>query len=416
MRANVLQRVKTRRLARTPESRNERILALKPQLFHDYVSGNDKLNNINVINKLTTTRTSSGSYTNTAGTVSAFSTNTARIGDRGLLVTRQATNLVTYSDQLTATGWVYPTAVGAPSADSVVAPDGTTTADLFYSNGRTNANYITCTVIASTAYAFSFYVKLGTMSASDFKFAVYNATGAAFIASDIVPSTTPNSSGWTRVKYTFTSPSGCTSVRVYPFRNSATITTGSYALWGVQLEANDHVTELVYTTGATAARQNDTVTINDFSTWFSNSGSGSFFIEWEGIQNAVEQCLFCVDNGSTSNAFRCSITSGTTTSQFRVGGYNSSSTITFSPDFGYSTNQETTLAVNRAVISWSGSTVTLTYNGTSKTFTGSLAIPTNFSRLIFGQGGFASLRSAMIRKFAYYPKVLSSSEAFRLTR
>jgi hypothetical protein len=86
------------------------------------------------------------------------------------------------------------------------------------------------------------------MPSSDYKIAVYNNSASNFIAIDVTPSQTPNSSGWTRVTYTFTTPVGCTSVRWYPFRNGSAIPLSTVYLWGAQLEQSTTVGEYIPTT------------------------------------------------------------------------------------------------------------------------------------------------------------------------
>lgn len=58
-----------------------------------------------------------------------------------------------------------------------------------------------------------------TLAAADYKFAIYNATAGSFIAQNIVPTQTPG---------------GCTSIRVYAYRNPS-ISSGTLAAWGAQL-------------------------------------------------------------------------------------------------------------------------------------------------------------------------------------
>jgi len=143
------------------------------------------------------------------------------------------TNLLTYSEQFDNAAWVYG-ANGVYTANTTISPIGSLTADTYTISGTTNGTYQNVTVSASTQYTFSFYVKLGTLSASNFLIAIYNNTASSFIVADIVPSQTPTTSEWTRITYSFTTPVGCTSVRVYPFRN-ASISAGTFFIWGAQL-------------------------------------------------------------------------------------------------------------------------------------------------------------------------------------
>jgi hypothetical protein len=155
------------------------------------------------------------------------------------------TNLLLRSEEFDTT-WVQP---GIVSANTEIAPNGTLTADTITSGGTgLGAIYQNVSVLASTIYTASVYVKLGTMSSSNYKVAVYNNSASNFIAVDVTPSQTPNSSGWTRVTYTFTTPVGCTSVRWYPFRIESAIPLSTVYLWGSQLEQSTTVGEYIPTT------------------------------------------------------------------------------------------------------------------------------------------------------------------------
>jgi hypothetical protein len=173
------------------------------------------------------TRASSGTYVDSEG-----------------VIRTATTNLLLRSEEFDTT-WVQP---GIVSANTEIAPNGTLTADTITSGGGAGSVYQNVSVLASTIYTASVYVKLGTMPSSDYKIAVYNNSASNFIAADVTPSQTPNSSGWTRVTYTFTTPVGCTSVRWYPFRNGSAIPLSTVYLWGAQLEQSTTVGEYIPTT------------------------------------------------------------------------------------------------------------------------------------------------------------------------
>lgn len=150
-------------------------------------------------------------------------------------------NLVTYSQQFSNVAWVNTMTVNSTTA---IAPDNSTTAAQYTSTGSgLQYVYQSIAVTPSTTYTLSFSAKLGTLLNSEYLLAVYNETGASFIAADVAPGITLSSSDWNRVSYTFATPAGCTSVRVYPFRsNSLGASLRSLFLWGVQLELGSSAT------------------------------------------------------------------------------------------------------------------------------------------------------------------------------
>jgi hypothetical protein len=156
------------------------------------------------------------------------------LADVGVLSWAGNPNLLSRPIEFDNATWVKGSDLSV-TANSIAAPNGTMTGELLTINSSGGGIYQVVTVTPSTTYTFSLYVRLGTLAAADFKLAFRNDTAGAFIASDVVPAQTPNSSGWVRVIYTVAVPSGCTSLRVYGFRN-ASVSTGTFYLWGAKLE------------------------------------------------------------------------------------------------------------------------------------------------------------------------------------
>lgn len=207
---------------------------------------------------LTVARATTGMAQKADGSWVSFAANVPRITDKGLLIEEARTNLCLWSDDFSnGTAWTTNNPV---TSNQIAAPDGSLTADLITSGNVTSqGTYQTgIPVTAGTQYTFSIFVRLGTLAASAFKIAFYDATAGAFIASDILPTQTPSPDGWTRVIYTLTTPAGCTSLRVYPFRNSAAV-PGTFYLWGAQLEQGTFASSPIRTTGVAATRAMDLI-------------------------------------------------------------------------------------------------------------------------------------------------------------
>jgi hypothetical protein len=182
----------------------------------DFTNGNNTLSPL-----ITFSRTTNATLTNSAG-----------------LVANAPMNLLTFSEQFDNAAWV-PSAVSI-TANSIIAPNGTQTADTLTTTSVFNSFRQTAdiTVTASTTYTLSFYAYRGT--ATDAKYSIFNSTAG----SDIVASTSYFSQtvagAWSRVTLTFTTPVGCTSIRVFLLRDTGVL--GSISIWGAQLELGSTAT------------------------------------------------------------------------------------------------------------------------------------------------------------------------------
>jgi len=218
-------------------------------------------------------RGSSATRVNEKGLIESIASGLPRIdytsGFGSLLLEPSRTNLNTYSEDLTNR---WSTSAATVTADTQISPDDSQTADTItvtQNGGGIYSNDITVT--ASTSYTFSFYVKRGTVPDDETALAVRNQTAGAFISLDI--SYSANTDNWTRIEYTFTTPVGCTSVRLYPQRLGSG-GQGTIFLWGCQLEAGSYATSYIPTSGSTVTRSADVA---------NNSGNADLINSTEGV-------------------------------------------------------------------------------------------------------------------------------------
>ncbi len=123
------------------------------------------------------------------------------------------------------------------SLNAATAPDGTSHASRAASSGGGHALLQQVRVTPGGTYTFSFFARNnGGAGASD---SVYDNTSYA----EIVPSTSYfariGSSSFTRLQVTFTVPAGCSTINVYPVRDSG---AADVLLWGARLEAGSVAT------------------------------------------------------------------------------------------------------------------------------------------------------------------------------
>ena len=371
--------------------------------------------------RITFRRASGGSYFGPDGRLRLAGVNEARFthdpvtGESlGLLVEEQRTNLLVRSEEFdNVANWV--PGGGSVTANSIAAPTGATTADTWTSTaGQIASLYQQVACSASTAYTFSFYVRLGTLPAADFRIAVRDDSNAAFIAQDVVPNVTPVSTEWRRVIYTFTTPAGCTLVRPYLIRFGST-TGGTIHFWGAQLEAGAFPTSYIPTTTAAATRSADVASITGaaFSSWY-RQDEGTVFAEAISAVTPVggaARRIFDINNNSDSE--RLFVGQNTTSLiQYFIQDDGSIQANLFTAAPAPSANNWI-----RTAASYKTNDFTFLINGgaVNSDTLASVPSPTQMEIGARGTAANASLNST-IRRLTYWPQRLPNSTLQELTR
>lgn len=354
---------------------------------------------------VTTSRASAGSYTNSQGVISDFSSNNARIGDRGLLVEKSVTNLSNYSEDMSHSSWTKANIT--ITANIGEAPDGETTADSI----GTIDSFLqqlykgSISVSASTNYVFSFYAKRTGGSGNNPFAALYDESNASFIALNQSYTITDE---WQRFDFELTTPAGCTSLRVYPIRG---LSGSSFEaeIWGVQVEQSDYVTSYIKTEASTATRADDVITVNNFSSWFTQS-QGTVFIEQLPLQYDLETSAVTIDDGTNwPNTMRFNSTSsGLQRLVLRSGNVQQADVNTV--------NTYTSETVPRkTVFSYQENDVNVCLNGGAVANDTSATMPVGDTRMLLGRGGFIASNASLIQQVAYFDRHFSDEELQRIT-
>jgi len=154
-------------------------------------------------------------------------------------------NLLTYTEQFDNAAWQKNNLT--ITANTSVAPDGTTTADTLTGSGSGGTFLRGPAVTSAAAVIVSFYVKSGTATTCTIgdvnigALAVFNlSTGT--VASGAGASISSSGNGWYRCAVTYTPVSSTTGFTINPGSSLAPVTTGSILIWGAQLEAGSTAT------------------------------------------------------------------------------------------------------------------------------------------------------------------------------
>lgn len=217
-------------------------------------------------NFLSISRASNETYTDSSGNLSYITSNTLANGNAGLQIWEGRTNLILQSGAINNTNWLtfQSSATLSLTANSSVAPDGTSTATLAVMNRAASSGQATCaTDFTGTVatYAGSIYLKASTPSDIGLAVSVslWNGSGFVGIQNVILAST------WQRV----TSVGGlavsatCQIVFGYiPSSSGGGSQTGTvnFLVWGGQAELGAFASPYIPTTTATAVRAADSIT------------------------------------------------------------------------------------------------------------------------------------------------------------
>lgn len=220
---------------------------------------------------------------------------------KGVAIEPQRTNLMNYSNSLS--NWSNNGAVSITD-NSITSPDGTQNATAIVVNGAYSRGvFKSASLSESTQYTVSAFlyvddaanfdcVSFGSTSADGGSALVsFNVdTGAVLEVGAGVESYYSESIGnWRYATITFTTAAAQTSSTFVAYtRNTASTQTGTFSVWGYQIEDGSFSTSLITTAGSTLTRNADTVSYAS-PYWFANdSGTACFdFILKENTASGV---------------------------------------------------------------------------------------------------------------------------------
>jgi len=375
--------------------------------------------------RITFSRTSTATRVNEQGLVEVVSADIPRfdheydsstgvIKSLGLLVEEQRSNLVPYSLVFNnTTYWVkFNTFTITPNYDT--APDGTTTASRIVTNGTTSNNRIEQTIstgiTTNTTYDFSLYIKKnGTASSGRIRLDILNSSGDLLDASNFSVS-----DNWEKVDVSGSSGTG-SSIKIRIRESTDSSAAIDALIWGAQLEAGAFPTSYIPTSGSTATRNRDTVSMtgDNFSDWYNQSeGSVRIKTKVNQLSDGTNKFPYAmqIDDGTGDNIIlidNAVLSNGNIRQLFAI--RNTGTTITS----GMGNNND----YNNLPCSFAYSDNDFAFvNGARTLFTDDDGIvPKTMNRLQLGNGIGQPLNGT-ISQFTYYPRRLTNTQLQNLTK
>ena len=366
-----------------------------------------------------------------ANNVPRFDHNPATNESLGLLIEESRTNLITYSADFADAAWTKTDTT--ITSNTVVAPDGTLTADLAIPNTSSTSHiiqYPNVTTSTTTTSTVSFFVKQAGYTTIHVRYGVQSTTNRGQADINLVTGAVTNlqnvgtatgsscsvtniGNDWWRVALSVNpNDAAATQTRllIYPNVNTAYAGDGysGVYIWGAQLEAAAFSTSYIATGAATATRSADSASMTgtNFSSWY-RADEGSAYTEYAVNATAYNAGVIAFSDGTMSNRM---IIRGMTTT-------NASVTIGVSGGVAQWNNGFTsqTTAVTKWVFGARTDDIAFVRNGGAVLTDTSAVIPV-VNQLRLGSDGDGSLiLNGYLRRIAYYPLRLTNAQLQALT-
>jgi hypothetical protein len=335
-------------------------------------------------------------------------------GCPSLLLEKQSTNIVTYSEQINSTNYSLNNVTS--SENILTSPDGTINADKIIENTSNSSHSVNRFValggtVDNSAYSVSVFAKAEGRSQILFYDNNQNVGGITYfnLSTGVVTSGTGKienfGNGWYRCTiFCLKDNSTNANLQFYLLDSSGNSTytgngTSGMGLWGFQLEASSYPTSYIPTTSASATRVADAC----FKT-----GISSLIGQTEG----VIFCDFVSQPTSTSQShFWIKGTSGN-----EIGLYGNSQFIFYSSG-GVSINGGNIVAGTRykVAFAYKANDYVAYINSTQVGTDTSATVPTTSALYINSYSDFTEIQNKQVNEFVLFPTRLTNAELAALT-
>ena len=331
-------------------------------------------------------------------------------GCPSLLLEKQSTNLVTYSEQFDNAAW--SNASSSVTANNTTSPDGTQNADLITFTSTTYASiYQAATTTNGTTYTASVYAKKGNQNflgleirgASSSTDTVFNLnTGVVVSGTGTIESV---GNGWYRC--TITKAANNTSTLLIIGRGDSGANNDTVYLWGAQLEASSYPTSYIPTTSSSATRVADACYKTGISSLIGQT-QGTFFVDVDIINPVTPNGNWHILMVGSASERITIYTSGTSTINTDGNGSGGG----FAPISG-----ALTFGRNKIAVGYANNDVAFYVNGTLIGTRTTATIPSSMSQVdVGGNYTYANyIGSNTYNEVVFFPTRLTNSELAQLT-
>jgi hypothetical protein len=225
-------------------------------------------------------RATTATYVDRYGVVKTAAIDEPRFEKEGLLIEGASTNLLRYSSDMQGAAWYTDVDSTITNESAGTAPDNISALQKVVTNGTGAVyNYQGISGLTpSTAYTFSLWAK----SEDTFSWAIYDSTNSNFIVNSTNIPTLDNT--LKRHQITFTTPSNCTSIRVYYLRTAAALTA---YFWGSQLEKLPFASSYIPTVDTSVTRASEFCNVPGYNNYDPVRGVVSVLIDFDTISSVA---------------------------------------------------------------------------------------------------------------------------------
>jgi hypothetical protein len=339
-------------------------------------------------------------------------------GCPSLLLEKQSTNLLSYSEDFDNAAW-FKTETTV-TANNTTSPDGTANADKLIPTTTNSTHYVDRSGIGVSSNGLaSIFAKKGEYNRFAIRsyftagYAIFDVNSGVVVSTSSVTATIENvGNGWYRCSVNDTGNANY-GYGIFVLQNTSTSVnafsgngTDGIFVWGAQLEASSYPTSYISTTSASATRVADACYKTGISSLIGQT-EGTLFIDMVPTVVSGQGRYMNIYNASnTSNGWNAIISNGGTPNTFRF----------YGDGFDFSAGACLFGVRVKAALAYKNGVLTSAYvNGASVGTLTAVTTGKSYNTLELGSGPFGTDGSCNVNESIIFPTALTNAELASLT-